>query len=177
MGTAAPGAYRAGHREASHGRLGTDTEWRSPPGTGGTGCLGLAPRRGHPPASRHWHRQLSAPPLWYRDRVRFQLACRVGPAGRAPMTGHSPVLGTERAGGPESPGRSEVGGGSRHPPTPAPRWGRSPPTTAWHLQNMASVNTVTTHGCPGALVAELTAHHFKPLLEVGCAWPPVLYCS
>lgn len=75
---AAPGTGKA-----SLGRLGTDPEWSSPPGTGGTGCLGLSPRRvipHRPGTGSEWrsvpgHRQLRVP-LWYRGRVSFQPAYR-----------------------------------------------------------------------------------------------------
>lgn len=147
-------------------RPGTGTARRSFPGTGSLACLLCGTEAGSAsnlPAGREKH--LS--PL--------------APAGRALMAGRSPLLGTERTGPPLSL-LATVRWGSRHHPPPLrpPGLGGAVCLPSLHdiCRTWPLLITVTTHGCPRALVTELIAHHFKPLPGIGgCLATCVLYCS
>lgn len=80
------------------------------------------------------------------------------------MTCYLPLLGADRTGLPRRP--------------PGPRWGQ----VAYHHRMTSAergfADTVRAHACPGALVTDLIAQHFKPLLGVEGVWPPFLrWCS
>lgn len=151
MGTAAPGTGRRRSAVSGLTASGGLRRARAVRAVWGWLRVGVIPQR---PGTGtewviRWHRQLSAPPLWYRDGVSFRLACRVGPAGRAPVTGHSPVLGTERTGPPLSPpGRS-------HGPPPTPRAPVGP--FAYH-RCMASAEHGLCWYCHNTWLSQSTGH-------------------